>query len=167
MLVLWLLELMLRKLGSLKDAGIQPDSPQYRTSWDVLNRFTEQKRIMVFFGFSQFTYELGMNSRNCVVQECIRSNLGAVYSLLSSHGMNDVLLHLAGKLKVSLESYVVTSRCVIHVALVCRIAIGFWSSICWTGIIKQRLAFCLKISRIQSYSTQLARSSSSSDPKRR
>lgn len=47
MLVLWLLELMLRKLGSLKDAGIQPDNPQYRTSWDVLNRFTEQKRIMV------------------------------------------------------------------------------------------------------------------------
>ncbi len=47
MLVLWLLELMLRKLGSLKDAGIQPENPQYRTSWDVLNRFTEQKRIMV------------------------------------------------------------------------------------------------------------------------
>ena len=48
MLVLWLLELMLRKLGSLKDAGISTDSPQYHQSWDVLNRFTEQKRIMVF-----------------------------------------------------------------------------------------------------------------------
>lgn len=47
MLVLWLLELMLRKLGSLKDAGLQPDSPQYRSSWDALNRFTEQRRIMV------------------------------------------------------------------------------------------------------------------------
>ena len=32
-------------------------------------------------------------------QDCIKSNLGAVYSLLSSHGLNDVLLHLAGKLK--------------------------------------------------------------------
>ena len=47
MLVLWLLELMLRKLGSLKDAGIESSSPQYRTSWDALDRFTEQKRIMV------------------------------------------------------------------------------------------------------------------------
>jgi hypothetical protein len=47
MLVLWLLELMLRKLGSLKDAGIEPSSPQYRTSWDAFDRFTEQKRIMV------------------------------------------------------------------------------------------------------------------------
>lgn len=47
MLVLWLLELMLRKLGSLKDAGIQTDSPQYQSSWDTLNRFTEQRRIMV------------------------------------------------------------------------------------------------------------------------
>lgn len=34
-------------------------------------------------------------------QECIRSNLGAVYSLLSSHGLHDVLLHLAGKLRDS------------------------------------------------------------------
>ena len=48
MLVLWLLELMLRKLGSLKDAGIQTDSPQYQSSWDTLNRFTEQRRIMVW-----------------------------------------------------------------------------------------------------------------------
>ena len=47
MLVLWLLELMLRKLGSLKDAGLQADSPQYQSSWDALNRFTEQRRIMV------------------------------------------------------------------------------------------------------------------------
>ena len=47
MLVLWLLELMLRKLGSLKDAGIQVESPQYQMSWNALNRFTEQKRIMV------------------------------------------------------------------------------------------------------------------------
>lgn len=47
MLVLWLLELMLRKLGSLKDAGVQVESPQYQVSWNALNRFTEQKRIMV------------------------------------------------------------------------------------------------------------------------
>lgn len=47
MLVLWLLELMLRKLGSLKDAGVPADSPQYKSSWDTLDRFTEQRRIMV------------------------------------------------------------------------------------------------------------------------
>lgn len=51
MLVLWLLELMLRKLGSLKDAGIKTDSPQYQSSWDTLDRFTEQRRIMVKIGF--------------------------------------------------------------------------------------------------------------------
>ena len=76
-LVLWLLELMLRKLGSLKDAGVAVDSAQYRTTWDAMERFTEQKRIM----------------------DCIQSNLGAVYSLLSSHGLNHVLLHFAHKLK--------------------------------------------------------------------
>jgi len=53
MLVLWLLELMLRKLGSLKDAGIQVESPQYQMSWNTLNRFTEQKRIMVTNNLNQ------------------------------------------------------------------------------------------------------------------
>ena len=77
MLVLWLLELMLRKLGSLKDAGVQPDSTEFRNTWDALERFTEQKSIM----------------------DCIQSNLGAVYSLLSSHGLHEVLLHFASKLK--------------------------------------------------------------------
>jgi len=65
MLVLWLLELMLRKLGSLKDAGIQPDNPQYRTSWDVLNRFTEQKRIMVQSSKAQKQFKF-INYRNFV-----------------------------------------------------------------------------------------------------
>ena len=42
MLVLWLLELMLRKLGALKDAGAAPDSAEYRHAWNALERFTQQ-----------------------------------------------------------------------------------------------------------------------------
>ena len=57
MLVLWLLELMLKKLGSLKDAGVSSSSPQYQMSWDALNRFTEQKRIMVLTHFMKPCFE--------------------------------------------------------------------------------------------------------------
>ena len=104
MLVLWLLELMLRKLGSLKDAGVRSESSEYQSTWNTLQGFTEQTRIMVRFQllchFPVRSCTMGFFLRiSLLFQECIQSNLGAVYSLLASHGLHEVLLHFASKLK--------------------------------------------------------------------
>ncbi|PSN40464.1 Vacuolar protein sorting-associated protein 18 [Blattella germanica] len=71
MIVVWVLELFLNQLGSLRDAG-REDSNEYSTLQKELELFLTRKEVM----------------------ECVRNNRGTVYDLMASHGDKHNLIRL-------------------------------------------------------------------------